>query len=104
MVAGYMFGHAVNDFEAYRLLAVCNYEDTHCGAYNSIDGLETITSLQTGEVFYSVKDFVFSVIGMHSTDEWLECIFFVEPSFSDDETPVLLERGGWFPLRFCLED
>lgn len=104
MVAGFMFGHTINDYQSYRLLGVLKNGVVYTGTYyrNFSEREETITATLSGEVFYSIKDFVLSVNGLSSQDEWMECLFYAEPLHTDDEEPELIYEGGWFPIGLFL--
>jgi hypothetical protein len=63
---------------SYYLFAVRKNNIMHCGSYSS-DGLdEIITSIETGEIFHSLYDFAFSILGMRVTNEYADCVYYSE--------------------------
>jgi hypothetical protein len=89
-----MFGRKTIENKNYYLLSVYKNGVLYCSSYNrdSISGSETITSINTGEVFYSLKEFTQSILGFNSTLEWYECCFFNE------------DRGTWLQLNFLVDE
>ena len=89
-----MFGRKTIENNNYYLLSVYKNGVLYCGSYNrdSNSGIETITSINTGEVFYSLKDFTQSILGFSSRLEWYECCFFNE------------ERKTWLQLNFLIDE
>jgi len=86
MTSGYFFGRKIKDYNSYLLLGVYYLDVFHCGSYCcDSNGIETITAISSGEVFYSLKEFVVSILGMRSTDEWMECSIFDETSDPDGQ-------------------
>jgi hypothetical protein len=88
-----MFGkQTIEEFD-YLLLSVYKYGTSYCASYNkNSDGTEFITSINTGEIFYNLTDFITSIHGISSGYEWIECLFY-------DEDSKL-----WAPLYFLLSD
>lgn len=86
MTSGYFFGKKINGYNSYLLLGVYYIDSYYCGSYHcDSNGIETITAINSGEVFYSLKEFVGSILGMRSTDEWMECSIFDETSDPDGQ-------------------
>lgn len=86
MTSGYFFGKKIKDYKPYLLLGVYYHDIFHCGSYYcDSNGRESITAINSGEVFYSLREFVVSIIGLHSTDEWMECSIFDETSDPDGQ-------------------
>jgi hypothetical protein len=72
-----MFGKPFIKDRKYCLLAVFKNNIYHCASYNKDDDYcEVITSINTGEKFYSIKGFVESILGMKSVNEWDECLYY----------------------------
>lgn len=94
MTSGYFFGKKITGYNSYLLLGVNNFDVMYCGSYNcNENGVETITSINSGETFYSFKEFVVSILGMHSTDEWMECCIY------DEEAKQWGEIGYFYVLN-----
>jgi hypothetical protein len=75
-----------NDY-SYLLLGVYHNGVYNCGSYFNDEDDEYIISILTGEKFYSVNEFVFSIMGYDMNDEWLDCSFYNE------------ETGNWISLQ-----
>jgi hypothetical protein len=75
----------INTDKSYLLLSVFHKNTNFCGTYYKGEDGEFITSLLTGEKFYNLRDFVISIKGLGTIDEWDTCYF--------DE-----EEQYWFPL------
>ena len=72
----------------YLILSVFHNNIENCGSYyNGIDG-EYIASIATGEKFYNVYDFVHSITGLNTGDEFNDCYFYDEITSS------------WIPLHY----
>ena len=72
-----MFGKQLIKNKKHRLLAVYKNDVYYCASYNKDhDYCEVITSINTGEKFYSLQSFVHSIIGLKSINEWNECLYY----------------------------
>lgn len=72
-----MFGRPFIKNRQYCLLAVFKNGVYYCASYNKDDdNTEVITSINTGEKFYSLKGFVESIIGLNSVNEFNECLYY----------------------------
>ena len=72
-----MFGKQLIKIKKNRLLAVCKNGVYYCASYDKDDDYyEVITSINTGEKFYSLQSFVHSIIGMRSVNEFNECLYY----------------------------
>ena len=72
-----MFGKELIKNKKHRLLAVYKNDIYYCASYNNDDDYcEIITSINTGEKFYSLQSFVHSIIGLKSINEWNECLYY----------------------------
>lgn len=71
-----MFGKSFIKDKKYCLLAVFKNGVYHCASYNKDINCEVITSIDTGEKFYSLDSFVKSIIGLKSVNEWNECLYY----------------------------
>jgi hypothetical protein len=72
-----MFGKELIKNKKHRLLAVYKNDIYYCASYNNDDDYcEIITSINTGEKFYSLQSFVHSIIGLKSINEWDECLYY----------------------------
>jgi hypothetical protein len=72
-----MFGKPFIKNRQYCLLAVRKNNILHCASYNKDDNYnEIITSINTGEKFYSLACFVRSIIGLQSINEFKECLYY----------------------------
>jgi hypothetical protein len=99
-IEDYMFGVLIYDYKPYRLLGVYKYGDFHPAVYNRTEeGVETITSISTGEVFYTIIEFTRSVYGLAAENEWSDCLYLEEDIDNDDECSKI--NNNWCPL-FCL--
>ena len=82
----FMFGKEIHDFSSYRLFGVHKNGMLYCATYYYDDnGIETITSINTGEVFYNLIDYTRSIYGIATDYEWTECSY-------------LTDDGDWSPL------
>lgn len=87
-----MFGRTMDQDLSYRLVAVYNYGIMYCGSYNKTEeGDESITSIATGEKFYSIQDFIWSIKGLGSDSELLDLMIYDESS------------SEWYPLYMFIE-
>ncbi len=83
------FNKEVSKYYSYILLSVYHKGRDNCGVYNKDEnGKEYITSILTGEKFYSIKDFVIDIKGYEMIDELYECFFYDE------------EINKWIPIEF----
>lgn len=74
-----MFGKSLIKDKKYLILAIRKNNILHCGVYTkSHDNFEIITSIETGEIFDSIKSFVISVIGLYTKNEYKECLYYNE--------------------------
>lgn len=74
-----MFGKSLIKDKKYITLAVRKNDILHCGIYTKYLGnFEMITSIETGEIFDSIKSFVVSIIGLYSKNEYKECLYYNE--------------------------
>lgn len=87
-----MFGKRMFDEMNYRLVGVYKYGVVHCGSYVKTEDDESITSLETGEKFYSTQEFVNSILGLAAQNELYELISY------DEETK------SWVPLFALIDD
>lgn len=72
-----MFGKSLIKNKKHRLLAVCKNNIYYCASYDKINhNYEVITSINTGEKFYSLHSFVHSIIGLKSVNEYNECLYY----------------------------
>ena len=72
-----MFGKQVIKNKKHRLLAVYKNNIYYCASYNKDSNYcEFITSINTGERFYSLKSFTKSILGLKSVNEWDECLYY----------------------------
>ena len=74
------FGKSISDQHSYMLLSVFHNGVENCGSYNK--NVETdeefITSMMTGEKFYYVYYFVYSIKGLGTGYEYDYCYFYDE--------------------------
>jgi hypothetical protein len=75
---------------AYYLFAVRKHNVMHCAAYSTNGMIETITSIETGEIFHSLYDFVFSILGMNTRNEFDDCVYYSE------------FRNRWRPIKYII--
>lgn len=72
------FNKEIDKSYSYLLLLVYKNNIDHCATYyKGVDG-EYITSISTGERFYNLYDFVFSINGLATINEFMECYFYSE--------------------------
>lgn len=80
------FSKEISQNYSYLLLNVCHNNKNYCGTYyKGLDG-EYITSILTGEKFYSLEKFISSV--KEGKDDWHYCNYYDE------------EIDCWFPLEY----
>lgn len=89
-----MFGRNTIERKNYHLLSVYKDGNLYCGSYNynEVSDIETITSINSGEVFYNLKDFTKSILGNKSSLEWYECCFYNE------------DNGTWNQLNHLIDE
>ena len=75
---------------SYYLFAVLKHNIMHCGTYSTNGVNDTITSVETGEIFHSIHDFVYSVYGMNTKNEFYNCYYYSE------------FRNRWRPIRYIV--
>jgi hypothetical protein len=83
-----LFSKEITNDYSYLLLSVYHNGLDNCGSYYKGEEGEYIVSISTGEKFYSVKEFVLSIMGYDMGDEWFDCSFYNE------------EIGNWIPLQY----
>jgi hypothetical protein len=99
-IEDYMFGVLIYDYKPYRLLGAYKNGDFHTAVYSRDEnGVETITSMASGEVFYNLIDYTRSIYGLAAENEWAECLYLDDDIEDDDETSKI--TNNWAPL-FCL--
>lgn len=84
-----MFSYNLTTEFNYCLVSVCINDKIHCASYNRIDGdyqREVITSIESGEKFYGIDDFMRHHYGLRSYDIMYDFIIY------DDECEM------WMPL------
>jgi hypothetical protein len=87
-----MFGKHLIKNRKHRLLAVYKDDVYYCASYDKVsDYCEIITSINTGEQFYTLKSFTQSIIGLKSVNEWQECLY-----YSSD-------KKKWRPVRYLFK-
>ena len=72
------FGKEITDNYSYLLLSVYHNGTDNCGSYYKGEDGEYIVSILTGEKFYSLYDFVYSIKGLSTFNDWDDCFFFYE--------------------------
>jgi hypothetical protein len=82
------FNQEISQDYPYLLVSVYHKDCDNCGTYYKGEDGEYITSILTGEKFYSLYDFVFSIKGLGTDDEWSSSFFYNE------------ECGEWIPLMY----
>lgn len=89
-----MFSYKLNTDFNYCLVCVNINGITHCASYNKsdCDGREVITSILSGEKFYSIDDFMRSHYGLRSYDILYDFIIYYD------------ECEMWMPLLMFVVD
>lgn len=82
------FNHDVLDDFNYKMISVYHKGTYYCASYYKGDEEEYLTSINTGERFYNLYSFVFSIKGLERFDEW-ECSYYY------DEKNV-----HWIPIEY----
>lgn len=72
------FSNEIYEPSSYLLLSVFHKNKDNCGSYYKGDDGEYITSIQTGERFYNLYDFVYSIKGLDTGNENMDCFFYDE--------------------------
>ncbi len=88
-----MFGMKVMKNKSYILVAVQKNGIMYCGSYDNHKTKETITSLNTGEVFYDIKDFVNSILQEKTENEWKDCLYYNETKKRWRSVKYLLKKN-----------
>ena len=87
-----MFGKSLIKNKKHRLLAVCKNNIYYCASYDKDDDYyDVITSINTGEKFYSLAGFVQSIIGLKSVNEFTECLYYSS------------SKKKWRPVKYLLK-
>jgi hypothetical protein len=73
-----MFGKNAYKNRKYLLLSICKNDIYHCGIYSNCGNSETITSINTGNIFYNLEDFVNDILETKSKNEWKDCLYYNE--------------------------
>lgn len=73
-----MFGKEAFKIKKYMILAVPKNDIYHCGIYNNSNLTEAITSINTGDIFHNLKDFVNSIQETKYGNEWKVCLYYNE--------------------------
>lgn len=81
-----MFNYNISINNNYLLIGAYKYGIVYTGSYSKINNQEYIISHTTGEVFYSINDFLISVYGIGADSELMSLIIY-------DEI-----RNYWVPL------
>jgi len=73
-----MFDKTAYKNKNYRLLAVNKNDIFYSGIYSKTNNNETITAINTGKIFYNLKDFVNSILETKTENEWNDCLYYNE--------------------------
>lgn len=73
-----MFGKNAIKSKKYLLLSVRKNDIFYCGIYSNNDIYETITSINTGYIFYNLEEFVNSILEIKTGNAWKDCIYYNE--------------------------
>jgi hypothetical protein len=73
-----MFGKTTFKDKKYLLLSVFKNDIYHCGIYSNCGVNETITSINSGEIFHNLEDFVNSIVDGITENEWKTCLYYNE--------------------------
>jgi hypothetical protein len=92
-----MFGVATTESHSYLLVGIYKRGVIYPASYfNAPDDNEYISCLTTGDIFYSLQEFINSILGLDApncgSDEWSICQFYDE------------EAKSWFPLFYLLPE
>ena len=73
-----MFGKTAIKSKKYHLLSVRKNDICYCGIYSNNGIEETITSINTGDIFYNLEEFVNSILETKTENEWNDCQYYNE--------------------------
>lgn len=62
-----MFSYKIYNESNYHLVGTYKNEVIHCGIYNKINNIETITSINSGVIYYRINEFLEEIHGMGTT-------------------------------------
>ena len=100
-IEDYMFGVLIYDYKPYRLLGAYKNGDFHTAVYSRDEnGVETITSMASGEVFYNLIDYTRSIYGLDGENEWDDCLYLDDDIEEYDET--CQTNNNWALLFYLL--
>ena len=73
-----MFGKTMIKNKKYILLAIIKDDKYHCGIYSNNGINESITDIDTGSIFYNIRDFSNSILKTDTNNELKECLYYNE--------------------------
>jgi|LakMenE01Jun11ns_1017448.scaffolds.fasta_scaffold9537408_2 hypothetical protein len=73
-----MFNYNISIKSNYLLVGVYKNGIIYTGSYSKINNIESITSNTTGEIFYSITDFLISIYGNDFYSELMSLIIYDE--------------------------
>lgn len=73
-----MFGYDIINPSNYHLIGCYKYGVIYTGSYTKIGDCEKITSINTGEVFYSIKEYIDSIYGLRMENELFTFLIYNE--------------------------
>lgn len=76
------FNRDIYEPYSYLLLSVFHKNIDNCASYYKGEDGEYITSITTGERFYNLYDFIYSIKGLGIINENIDCYFYDETTFS----------------------
>lgn len=82
------FNKNIYEPHSYLLLSVFHKNIDNCASYYNGEDGEYITSIATGEKFFNLYDFIYSIKGLEIINENIDCSFY-------DET-----TESWFPISY----
>ena len=82
------FNRDIYEPYSYLLLSVFHNNINHCGCYYNGTDREYIISLATGEKFYNLYDFIYSIKGLGFINDDVDCLFYDE----------IIKQ--WFPIYY----
>lgn len=88
-----MFGKEALKVRKYLLLSVHKNDICHCGIYSNCGKNETITTINTCEIYHNLEDFVNSIIETKSNDEWTTCLYYNESKKRWRSVKYLLKKS-----------
>ncbi len=59
-----MFSYNIYNERNYHLVGTYKNNIIHCGSYNKIDNIETITSINSGKCYYRIDEFLEEIHGL----------------------------------------